>query len=389
VTLLAPPVQAQGNAEAKEKGFSYNYVSLDAVELPPGFIVFFPVAINNSGRVYGVVLDDEAFLPHIAVYAQGSLTVFPYPQPTNAYAVNEGGTVGGSVVVDPVNFYEQAALFRGDQVELIPRLAGELTSFVVALNDPGMALVASYDASFQLTIVLYQNGKLTPLDFGPNIADPFFLGINNQGIISGTTFQSLTSHFRGFRFDYRTGKTTLLDPLQTESDSWALEINSRGDVLGYSFISSATERIGVWDKEGQFNTYFVEGTPEFPTISNRLLFNDNNLIVITFIFNPPDESGRSYLVPEPGVRWNLADLVENLPPGQTLGLIVDINNHGDMIGSGDAGSFLLERNARTVDITKPPAPAYGTQEHQAMIDKAKKVRELRKSWHPWVHEPEK
>jgi len=57
-------------------------------------------------------------------------------------------------------------------------------------------------------------------------------------------------------------------------------------------------------------------------------------------------------VPKPGVRLNLADLVENLPLGQSLGAIFDINNHGDMIGTGgffSGGNFLLER----IDATGP------------------------------------
>ena len=118
--------------------------------------------------------------------------------------------------------------------------------------------------------------------------------------------------------------------------AWGLGINSRGDVLGYSFVSKAPyhERVGVWDRNGDFKTYFDE------TISSdALLFNDNNLIVITLA-----PGNNSYLVPKPGVRLNLADLVENLPAGQDLRFILDMNNHGNMIGSSSTGNnFLLER----------------------------------------------
>ena len=51
-----------------------------------------------------------------------------------------------------------------------------------------------------------------------------------------------------------------------------------------------------------------------------------HLIVIT-----GTNDNNSYLVPKPGVRLNLADLVENLPLGSSLGAIAGINNHGDMI----------------------------------------------------------
>lgn len=113
-----------------------------------------------------------------------------------------------------------------------------------------------------------------------------------------------------------------------------MAINNRGDVLGYSFVLGDHETIGVWDRNGHFEPYYTE------TISsNVLLFNDNNLIVISAI--PANDT--SYIVPKPGVRLNLADLVENLPVGQNLRYILDINNHGDMIGFGDQGDFLLER----------------------------------------------
>ena len=332
-------------AQAQEP--RYRYVSVDQLELPPGFDFFSSAAINNSGRVYGTAFgctpDFVSCYFKPAVYANGTLTVSSIPQSGFVGSANEGGTMGGSVEIDPLNFFFQAALFRGNSVELIPFQQGEIFSDVIALNDSGMALVSSFDADFiNQTLVLYQNGRTTPLNFGPTVTNPFFLHLNNQGIISGTTFVS-GAGFRGFRFDTRTGQTTLLDPLSTDPHAWALDINNRGDTLGYSFVFGAIERIGVWDRNGVFQPYFVEGTQQFPTISNELRFNDNNQIVITDVSSPASEQGNSYLVPKPGVRLNLADLVENLPDGAKLNRINDINNFGDMIGFGFQGEFLLQR----------------------------------------------
>jgi hypothetical protein len=325
------------------QAFRYRYVSFDQVELPSEFTSFFAAAIQNSGRVYGNVCDDSGSECSIAFYKDGTVTVLPSPV-FFVLAVNEHGTVGGFVPIDPENNIAQAALFQGDEVELITPQPDEVFSDVFALNDSGTALVESFDDSGEVTYVLYHKGQTTPLDFGPSISNPSLLAINNQGILSGRQGSSPFDGATGFRFNPRTGETTLLYPLSTESLAWGLGINNRGDVLGYSFVSGGLERIGVWDREGEFKTYFVEGTPEFPTVSNHLLFNDNNLIVITSVSSPASERGNSYLVPEPDIRLNIADLVENLPEGQDLGFIVDINNHGSMIGFGSQGSsFLLER----------------------------------------------
>jgi hypothetical protein len=90
----------------------------------------------------------------------------------------------------------------------------------------------------------------------------------------------------------------------------------------------------VWERNGVFDTYFVESDVN----SSKLLFNEDNLIVITL------GGPHSYIVPRPGVRLNLADLVVNLPAGQKLSAIADLNDHGDMIGSTSTGAnFLLQR----------------------------------------------
>lgn len=340
-------------AVAQAQTYRYHYVSLAELELPSGFIFFDPIAMSNGRHVYGNAYregpPDGPWISYVSVYTNGRLAIF---QPGIVYTASEGGTMGGSVLTDPDNFLEQAALFRGDRVEIIPRWPGEISSFVSAMNDSGAALVVSYDSSFQKSLLLYRHGRLTQLDFGPTVLNPSMLAINNHGTISGTQGPSLIDRTTGFRFDPRTGDVQLLEPVQVAPPdptevAWALGINQRGDVLGYSFVSGRKERIGIWDRDGVFTTYFVEGTPEFPTVSNSLLFNDSGLIVITFVTRPSDDRN-SYLVPEPGVRLNLADLVYDKPPDMApLWIVNDLNNHGDMIGyTLNGNAFLLERTGR-------------------------------------------
>ena len=191
----------------------------------------------------------------------------------------------------------------------------------------------------QPTYSLYRRGQSLLLDLGPDFRPSFF---NNQGIIAGTT----RGYKNGFRFNPITGDNTLLNPVSPDPSVWVQGINNRGDVLGYSYVDSAIERIGVWDSKGIFKPYFVEGISLFPTISNRLLFNEKNLIVITYVSSPATEKWNSYVIPKPGVRLNLADLVEGKPEGIRKSLIFDINNQGNMIGLSFTNfeTFLLERN---------------------------------------------
>lgn len=327
-------------ALAQAEEFRYRYVSLED-KTPPDFTFFIPSSINDRGVVSGTVFkcgEISCSDARVAIFAKGVITVL---QPGLGGPINEGGTIGGGVILDPESFTTQAALFRKDKLELVPPQPDEVSASVFELNDASTALVFSFTLE-NSTNLLYKNGQSTVLDFGPTVTSPGFLSINNHDIISGTSFNFPDNDF-GFRFDPRTGKLMRLDPLSTEPESWALDINNRGDVLGYSFIASGLERIGVWNKKGDFKAYFVEGIPEFPTISNSLLFNDHNLIVITNVSSPASERGNSYLVPKPGTRLNLADLIENLPVGQNLISIFGINNRGDLLGFGDQGSFLLER----------------------------------------------
>src|SRR5437867_148202 len=142
-------------AQAQEH--RYHYVSLDQAPLPSGFTFFFPAAINDSGRVYGTACDATFNVCNIALYADAAVTVLQAAG--EAVVVNAGGTVGGFVVIDPQNFVAQGALFRGDEVELIPPQPGEVFGLVIALNDSGTALVESDGALGRRTYVLYSKGQ--------------------------------------------------------------------------------------------------------------------------------------------------------------------------------------------------------------------------------------
>lgn len=329
--------------------YRYRYVSLSQAALPSGYASFIPAEVIDSGKVYGTLLrpdDPDLCAPAIGVWQAGRVRVFSkdaFGGPANSH-----DTVAGSVVRDCT---ERLALIRKGKVELIPSLPGDLFSFTLQLTDSRIALIASF-TSDSAPLYLYRRGQVKPLPFGTNGGEGgarAFPAINGSGTVAGTYVQPGSSPFapdtRAFR--YRSGALTLLKPRPTEPISWGEGINQHGDVLGYSFVSGGREAIGVWrDRPGNpFQTYFVEGTAQFRTVSNDLLWNEPGLIVITGSFNDPD----SYIVPRPWVRLNLADITTGMPAGRVT-VITDLNDRGDLLGfnydpntDDPVEDFLLQR----------------------------------------------
>ncbi|MEO6998289.1 MAG: hypothetical protein ABI112_09420 [Terracoccus sp.] len=345
VTLLSGTLGINAtSASAHTPSISYRYTDLSAAPVPAGYLFNdFTAGLDFADRVYGTsyAVDSSGdAVPKVSEYAHGTTTILQR-RPSVAHVVNALGVVGGSVLTNVAQSTEQAALFFGDHADVIPRQPGEISSVVVALSNLGVAIVRSYDGS-HTTYLRYWLHHKTRLDFGPDVTAPDVTGINDAGFVSGI---DQTSPQEAFRYKPYTGASTLLAPQPTESNSWGLGINDQSDVLGYSFNFGSTERIGAWDPRGDFHTYFVEGIPKVPTISNSLLFNNDNQIVITFVANSAPDYGTSYLIPRPGTRLNLTDLVENPPTNfGAFGDVTAENDRGSLVGSGlDGTDFLLER----------------------------------------------
>ncbi|WP_454752664.1 hypothetical protein [Cupriavidus necator] len=312
--------------------FRYAYLNLDALA-PSGFFpLFIPVGITDNNRVVGNVYDND-FNGFLAIYERGAIKVLsPGAFPT---AVSHLGNIGGYVITDPNQGLTQAALFREHSIELIPRAPGEISSLVFTINDFGVAIIGSFDANGQGTPYIYANGKLRPLNLNLE-GNTVIATINNFGTVVG--YRYLNGIYTAYRHNIITGHTTLLPPLPTEPHSWALGVNDLGDVVGYSFVISGLERIGIWNPGARFETYFTEGTPEYPTISNFLLINNSRLIVITLSFNDP----QSYIVPRKGTRLALADLIDyDATADGAPRWIFGLNNSGAMTGTTFLVDFLI------------------------------------------------
>lgn len=340
LALVVPTLAQAQNEPTRDAAYRYHFVEL-APDLPAASSAFDPVALTNSRIVYGTGYEcheDAPCIVSILRYANGEFRVLR--EDAVVHSANELGVLAGSVITDRKTVREQAAVFYPNRVEVIPAEPEEVQSFVTNLTNSGYALVWSYSET-TVNVHLWRGGRKIELPFvGRGVSQ---LDVNELGLVSGT----FANENRGFRYNPYTSALTLLEPLPSEPISWGVAIGELGSVLGYSF-GPERERIGVWRVGGGFQTWFVQGTPEFPTVSNALLWNRLGLIVVT---RTSREDLESYLVPAPNVRLKIRELVRDgtLPVWNEIRAV---NDRGDLLGSGGPAyfnnetNFLLERTLR-------------------------------------------
>jgi hypothetical protein len=332
-TLVAPAAHA-------DPAPHYKYVALDQVAMPAPYAMFFPSAVVD-GRVYGTAVDAAFSVASVAVYSNGSFTIgaqglasgFPFTLAAGPSSLG-GGVASRNGIVGGADLFGDAAVFNGATATVVPAMPNQLTpdmggsSSVVGLGDHGLALVAAQDMNGNFMFGYFQNGAVTPINFG--LPDPVFGAfMNEDGLIGATKQESASDPIEhAYRYDPRSKTSTLLPPFAGDpTDVMALVqgINRRGEVLGYSFTQIGDpnyhERVGVWSR-GAFQSYFEE------TINTQvLLFNDRNQIVIT-----DSSDGTSYLVPQPGTRLDLAAITSNIPDGLTLAQGLGMDDAGNITG---------------------------------------------------------
>ncbi|MFJ1252306.1 hypothetical protein [Cupriavidus sp. CuC1] len=335
--LPATATQAASSAQPPR----YKYLGLDGF-VPSGFYPgFAPVSITEGGSIFGWIFDTAAGVPYIAVFERGSVTPL---QSGLAYSGSRNGIVGGALLLDLSTFQQQAALYRGNSVELVPPVQGQFGSFVALVNDQGTALINWSTVEGEENFAIYKFGAVTKIDFGSDFVQVFPAGINNNGIIAGWALMAGNT-FRGFRYNTRTGERILLNPLPSDHDVFIGGINESGDVVGTSLVLGGVQHIGFW-RGTEFVNYFTEGTPEIPAVGYATSINDRNLIVVsdldqTSTPNPNDV----FLVPSPGQRFSMNALTGGVPPDLgTFPQVFGVNNRGKIIGTSQDGvvNFLLE-----------------------------------------------
>jgi hypothetical protein len=326
----APEGSAETSALTAKK-LRYEQVDISTVPAPYDFTSV--VGLSDKAEVYaqGFECDDEFIVCTLDVLKRGPNGQFEViAEDFSMSDVTGKGDVGGCTVDNETGNGHAAVLRANGTLELIPRLSDEVSSCVIHLSAPRVAVIFSFDG-VETTVYILDGKRITPF----TLPDASVLDINDRGQAAGIDFASPEGN-RGFRFDSRIATATILEPVPPDPDSWGQAINKHGEVLGYSFAFNAIERIGKWNRQNEFETFFTEGTPEFPTISNSLIWNEDELIVVS-----QTTDRNTYLIPTPGVRLNLADLVADGSVDTGL-LAVQINKKGDFVGfSFDTGRSLL------------------------------------------------
>jgi hypothetical protein len=323
-------------AELSAKRLRYRQVNITAA--PPSHDGWFPRGLTEDGEVIGQAFDcnedfTECSQDVLKRRHNGQFTVLE--EDFFANDVNSRGDAGGCTF-SPVTFEGQAGIVRENgRLELIPPLPGEMSSCVSKVSDSGVAFVASTDANFVTTVYVLDRGRIRPFP----VLDTTVEDINDKAEIAGIQF---TPEQRAYRFDSRAQTTTLLEPVPPDPVSWGFGINQKGEVLGFSFdFEGVVQRIGKWNRRNEFETFLLGGSdnPEFPTIANGVIWNEPGLIVVS-----ATSDGNTYLVPSPGVRLNLAELVRNGPAASELQAIA-VNKRADIVAASlaDGSAYLFRR----------------------------------------------
>jgi hypothetical protein len=310
------------------------YTQLNITAGPADHDGWFPRGLTENGEVIGQAFDcNEDFSvckqDVVKRRSNGQFTVVAANFLAND--VNAHGDAAGCTF-DPVTFQGQAGIVHENgKLELIPPQPGETSSCVSKVSDSGVAFVTSTDPNFVNSVYVFDRGVKRPF----SVLNVDVGGINDSAQLTGTQFNDTN---RAYRFDSRSQTTTILKPVGSDPESSGFAINRQGEVLGTSFnFDGSVQRVGKWSRNGQFEVSLVT-TPAF--IANSVIWNEQGLIVLS-----ATSDDNTYLVPSPGVRLNLADLVKNAPAASSLQAIA-VNQHADIVGASltDGSVFLFRRN---------------------------------------------
>jgi len=238
-----------------------------------------------------------------------------------AKAINNRGEIAGASRNSRTSSSQQHAFFwRSGVMTDLGALIGT-TSWAVAINERGE--IAGFNSTFGPTppyqAFFWADGVMTDIGTLGGV-ESVAVDINLAGQVLGiSTIISGSPH----SFIWASGVMTDLGTLGGEG-AYASDINDRGQVVGYSRIASGAEHAFLWQ-----NGVMTDINPEGATSSAAEAINERGQIAGTYTSG---DSQHTFLW-EQGVFTDLVGA-----DGSTINAIEDLNNLGQVVGSGSRKS---------------------------------------------------
>ncbi len=178
-------------------------------------------------------------------YTQIVLAPIPGETTSEATAINLYGDVCGDCG-------EQGTLWRynAQPTPLAPFFGGNLPSHPTGINDKGQICCWIRDVNGQVHSVLYDQGKVTPIDALTSGIDTVAFGLNNKGAVVGygtiRSASTLQVYAHGFLWQAGATPTTVVDLGDLGGGSTVADgVNNQGVVVGVSGLVTKRGQKGI------------------------------------------------------------------------------------------------------------------------------------------------
>jgi hypothetical protein len=194
----------------------------------PGSTYVYPLAINEAGTAVGYY-GTKSGNPQGFIYAKGTATSLSYPKAILTYVagINRAGTIVGTYQ-DKNGFYH-GFIYTAAKGFTDVSVPDATATSLEAINDKGVAVGSSTNASGVTQIITYAKGKFTPITIDTS-STPVPVGIDDEGDIAG--WFSNSSGNGENTFVYANGVATILTNPAKVFFSQAYGINKHGVVVG-------------------------------------------------------------------------------------------------------------------------------------------------------------
>jgi hypothetical protein len=326
--LTAAQPLASANRRGPKLSLKYSYTNLNE-KVPSGFLpIFITTSVSDTGKVTGLLQEDTPEpIVWVGAYANGVVT--PIAQGFVTSTSTDGNYSGGGVPIE--TGFLQAAIYRGANVELVPKATGQFNSQIVAINNFGVAVLQT-DYPDRSTFELYFRGTRIPIAPGP-LVSALALGINNFGQVAGVGLLK-NGDVRAFRYDPATTRVTLLAPAAKDAASIINQVDrpiaDTGVVGGYSVTGNA-QKVGVWGPGNQFNTFY--DAPNASSDVSTVSLNNLGQVMVSNIRGA--DLAKTFFFPVKGISIDVDDLTDTGADG-ALRYTVSVNVLGWMVGETDA-----------------------------------------------------